>query len=155
MKGEFPATDPQRSRIMRSVRSKDTKPEKLVRSLLHSLGYRFRLHASDLPGTPDIAFRRRRKAIWIHGCYWHGHGCKKGRLPKTRLAFWSAKITANQQRDRRNQRGLEEMGWTYLVLWQCQLKNINAVSGELRRFLGPRKSHLDQESLCVHQLART
>lgn len=130
-------TDPARSRIMRSVRSKDTRPEKAVRSLLHSLGYRFRLHLRNLPGTPDIVFPGRRKAVWVHGCYWHGHGCKKGRLPKSRLEFWAPKIEANRKRDGRDQEAIHAMGWDSLVIWQCQLNARDSLAATLGKFLGP------------------
>ena len=103
-------TKVQRRRIMQSVGQKNTGPEWSVRRLLHRLGYRYRLHRKDLPGTPDIVFPSRRKAIFVHGCYWHGHGCKKGRLPKSNLDYWSPKIDSNKERDRRKQSELEAAG---------------------------------------------
>ncbi|HXG78538.1 MAG TPA: very short patch repair endonuclease, partial [Methyloceanibacter sp.] len=89
---------------MKSVGTRDTGPEISVRRLLHSLGYRYRLYRSDLPGTPDLTFPKRHKVIFVHGCYWHGHGCEKGRLPKSKLAYWAPKIAANRARDRLNTR---------------------------------------------------
>ena len=110
----------ERSERMSRVRGKDTKPELIVRRLLHGLGYRYRLHARDLPGKPDIVFRGRRKAIYVHGCFWHRHpdpACKLARLPKTRQDFWVPKLEGNRQRDIENQRRLTEMGWEVLVVW--------------------------------------
>src|ERR1051325_667957 len=92
-------TKEQRSRIMKSVGTRDTGPELAVRRMLHRMGYRYRLHRKDLPGRPDIAFPSRRKAIFVHGCFWHGHACSKGKLPKSRLDYWTAKVKANQDRD--------------------------------------------------------
>lgn len=130
-------TESGRSYIMRSVRSRNTRPERAVRSLLHSLHYRFGLHAKQLPGTPDVVFANRHKVIWIHGCYWHGHGCKIGRLPKSRLEFWKPKIEGNRLRDQRCQNALSEMGWQFLVIWQCQLSDTVELERRLRVFLGP------------------
>lgn len=136
MLDQLQPVDERRSRIMRSVSSKNTAPERFVRSVLHSLGYRFRLHASELPGKPDIVFRTRRKAIWVHGCYWHGHDCKKGRLPKTRLDFWTQKINENKIWDSRNEQSLSNLGWNFLVIWQCQLRNRETIERALCDFLG-------------------
>lgn len=119
---------------MQAVRGKDTAPEKIVRSLLHSLGYRFRLHRKDLPGTPDIVFPSRRVALFVHGCFWHGHGCRIGQLPKSRLEYWQPKIEANRERDRRKEAALVEAGWHVATLWQCELTD--------RRALVQRLSHL-------------
>ena len=118
--------DPQtRSRMMSGIRARDTKPEMTVRRLLHAMGYRFRLHAKDLPGKPDIVFRRRRVAIFVHGCFWHRHpdpDCKLAPMPKSRVEFWTAKLEGNRARDNANIASLEAMGWQVLVIWQCQLK---------------------------------
>lgn len=130
-------TDAARSRLMRSVKSKNTGPERAVRSLLHKHGYRFRLHRSDLPGTPDIVFPNRHKVIWVHGCFWHGHQCAKGRLPKSRLNFWVPKIEGNRARDIRKQLALNAHGWEFFVVWQCELKDREALVRKLRNFLGP------------------
>ena len=112
-----------RSLIMSRVRSQDTSPELAVRKLLHSAGFRFRLHRKDLPGKPDIILPKHRLALFVHGCFWHGHsGCSKGRLPKSRLSYWAPKIRANQNRDARNMRDLESLGWTVAVIWGCETR---------------------------------
>lgn len=106
---------------MRKVKAKDTAPEKTVRSLLHAMGYRFRLHRKDLPGTPDIVLPSRRIAIFVHGCFWHGHDCPRGsRTPKTNTEYWTAKIDRNKQRDQAAQNSLRASGWTPHVIWECQ-----------------------------------
>jgi len=122
---------------MRRIRSKDSKAELTVRRLVHSMGYRYRLHRRDLPGTPDMVFPSRRKAIFVHGCFWHGHeNC--GRMPKSRRDFWDAKIRANKERDQRKERELEEMGWSFLVVWECQVRDKTRLETEIREFLdGP------------------
>jgi DNA mismatch endonuclease (patch repair protein) len=130
-------TKEQRSHIMKSVGSRDTGPELTVRRLLHRLGYRYRLHRRDLPGRPDIVFPVRRKAIFIHGCFWHGHDCEKGKLPKSRAEYWTAKIKTNQGRDARAIAGLEDAGWQTLSVWQCELKGLDTIARALREFLGP------------------
>jgi DNA mismatch endonuclease (patch repair protein) len=121
---------------MQAVRNKDTGPEMIVRRLLFRLGYRYRIHCKGLPGTPDIAFPTRRKAVFIHGCYWHGHGCKKGQLPKTDTSFWSNKIRANRDRDARKEAELEDLGWKVLTIWQCDLSDLDRVETRLKAFLG-------------------
>lgn len=109
-----------RSDMMSGIRGKDTKPEIVVRRLLHRLGYRFRLHCKDLPGRPDIVLPKWRTVIFVNGCYWHGHkDCHLFRLPKTRTEFWSKKIEGNQARDQRNHIVLEAAGWKVLVIWEC------------------------------------
>src|SRR6266481_1510146 len=130
-------TKEQRSRIMKSVGSRDTRPELTVRRLLHRLGYRYRLHRKDLPGRPDIVFPGRKKAIFIHGCFWHGHDCDKGKLPKSRAEYWTGKIKTNQDRDARAIASLEGAGWQTLSVWQCELKGLNRIDRVLREFLGP------------------
>ena len=106
--------------MMSGIRGKDTKPEIVVRRLLHRLGYRFRLHCKDLPGRPDIVLPKWRTVIFVNGCYWHGHkDCHLFRLPKTRTEFWSKKIEGNQARDQRNYIVLEAAGWKVLVIWEC------------------------------------
>lgn len=129
-----------RSRLMSRIGSKHTKPELTVRSLLHRLGYRYRLHGKDLPGKPDIVFARRRKAIFIHGCFWHGHGCKIGNLPKSNVVYWSAKLAANRARDRTKRSELEQICWQVEEVWQCELADIQGLEVRLIRFLGPRKA---------------
>jgi DNA mismatch endonuclease (patch repair protein) len=128
--------DPQaRSRLMRAVKSKDTTPERAVRSLLHRMGYRFRLHRKDLAGTPDIVLPRFGAAIFVHGCFWHGHGCKIGRLPRSKLDYWQPKIGANRERDERKAQTLRGQGWRVLAVWQCELKDEAALAARLRRFV--------------------
>lgn len=128
-----------RSDIMRSVRSKNTGPELRVRKLLFHLGFRFRLHRRDLPGTPDIVFPGRRKIIFVHGCFWHGHKkCRFGKLPKSRVSFWSKKIERNIERDAENINQLKAQGWEVLVVWQCELKNENHLKEKLIGFLNER-----------------
>lgn len=129
-------TPEQRRRIMQSVHSKNTGPELLVRKLLFRLGYRYRLHCKGLPGTPDIVFSSRRKVIFIHGCYWHGHGCKKGRLPKSGENYWSEKISKNRERDARKEDELRRAGWEALTVWQCELSDMVKLHERLKIFLG-------------------
>ena len=124
---------------MRRVRQKNTEPEIAVRRLLHRLGYRFRLHRRDLPGTPDIAFPGRRKVIFVHGCFWHRHsGCRAASTPKTRAEFWARKFDDNIARDARKITDLEALGWSVLVVWSCETKNPDILSHRLVSFLGPK-----------------
>lgn len=128
-----------RANIMRGSRSASTKPELRVRKLLHSLGYRYRLHAKGLPGKPDIAFLLRRKVIFVHGCFWHQHdadGCPIARRPSSNTAFWASKFEQNRSRDVRNQAALKEMGWDVLTIWECELRD-SELTGALCGFLGP------------------
>lgn len=130
--------DPERRRrLMQQIKSKDTRPEKVVRSVLHRMGYRFRLHRKDLPGTPDIVFPSRRLAMFVHGCFWHGHGCRIGQLPKSRLDYWQPKIEANRARDQRKEAALATEGWRIAIIWQCELGNIEALETRLRQLLDP------------------
>lgn len=115
-------TPEQRRLNMRRVRAKDTKPEITVRRLLHANGLRFRLHRRDLPGRPDIVLPRHHAALFVHGCFWHGHGCSLFRMPATRTEFWSAKIAGNQRRDRAAVDGLHTAGWRSLWVWECALR---------------------------------
>jgi len=121
---------------MRGIRKRDTKPELAVRRVAHALGFRFRLHRRDLPGTPDLVFPRHRKAIQVHGCFWHQHeGCKLARQPKSRLDYWLPKLARNTQRDDATRGALEAAGWTCLVIWECQTQDSAALEVTLRRFL--------------------
>lgn len=129
-------TPAQRRRIMQAVGTSDTGPEIALRKLLHAMGYRYRLHARELPGRVDIYFPSRRKAIFVHGCYWHGHRCKKGRLPRSRLDYWGPKIAQNKSRDRSNVRALKHLGVQPLVVWQCQLRDCERLKSVLVLFLG-------------------
>lgn len=131
-------TKAERGKRMSLVRGKHTKPETRVRELLGVMGFRFGLHARDLPGQPDIVFRSRKKVIFVHGCYWHRHAgktCRLARLPKSRLEFWLPKLESNRLRDRRNQRALRSAGWRFLVVWECQLRHKEQLENRLRRFL--------------------
>lgn len=131
-----PPTKPERSALMARVRRADTAPEIAVRKLLHALGYRFRLHRKDLPGTPDIVFPARKKALFVHGCFWHRHqGCKKATTPKTRVEFWKDKFAANEARDRRKLDQLRASGWHCLVVWECETRDLPRLQGILREFL--------------------
>lgn len=120
---------------MSLVRSKNTKPERVVRRVVHGLGYRYRLHRTDLPGCPDLVFPSAKKIIFVHGCFWHGHKCHLGRIPKSRVTYWVTKIIRNNDRDRKNLRRLRGMGWKCLVLWECQLRAGNRLEDEITRFL--------------------
>lgn len=111
-----------RSRNMRAIRNKDTKPELLIRKALHARGYRYRLGGSGLPGHPDIVLPKYKTVIFINGCFWHGHDCKYFKLPATRTEFWADKIKSNQERDQRSVSRLLELGWTVLTVWECSLK---------------------------------
>lgn len=125
-----------RSLIMAAVRSKDTLPELAVRRLVHGLGYRYRLHAKNLPGCPDLVFPGRRKVIFVHGCFWHRHPkCRYSTIPKSRTDFWLAKFEKNVARDRRERRELKKLGWSVLVVWQCELKNLQRVAKKIEGFL--------------------
>lgn len=127
-----------RSALMARIRGRDTAPEVRLRALLHALGYRFRLHRADLPGTPDVVLPARRKALFLHGCFWHRHkGCRHATLPRTRAAFWEAKFARNVARDRRVRRALNRAGWSVGVVWACALRDEDALARRLRRFLGP------------------
>src|SRR5690349_17098814 len=129
-------TAEQRSRNMAAIRDRDTKPELIVRQIAHRLGYRFRLHSKGIPGTPDLVFRRLRKVILVHGCYWHMHDCKWGAVvPKTNAAFWRAKRSGNVQRDTRTLQQLCDQGWEVLTIWECQTKDIDATMRLVDRFL--------------------
>lgn len=126
----------QRSALMSRIRSKDTAPELVVRRTLHALGFRYRLHARELPGKPDIVFRKRRKAIFVHGCYWHGHGCRRGGSgPKSNTAYWKPKIEKNQARDERNQLALVGAGWEVMVVWECEISVRDELSQRLQAFV--------------------
>lgn len=127
----------ERSERMSRIKGRDTKPEMLVRRMLHAMGYRYRLHAKDLPGRPDVVFRSRKKAVFIHGCFWHRHpGCKMTRMPKSRLNFWRSKLEGNRKRDIRNQKALSLMGWKVLVVWECETRDTAELARRLRVFMG-------------------
>lgn len=125
-----------RSALMSKVRGKDTGPEMIVRRLLHRLGYRYRLHVRELPGQPDLVFPSRQKAIFVHGCWWHQHWCKRGnRRPATRREYWLPKLEANKRRDADTRSKLRRMGWRTLVIWECQTKDSDMVRSLAQKFL--------------------
>jgi DNA mismatch endonuclease (patch repair protein) len=125
-----------RSWNMSRIQSRDTKPEKTVRSILHGLGYRFRLHRKDLPGKPDIVLARYNSVIFVHGCFWHRHkDCKNASIPKTKKTFWEEKFKANIERDIKVKNELKSNGWRVLVVWECELTDIDSVEKELGKFL--------------------
>jgi DNA mismatch endonuclease (patch repair protein) len=128
-----------RSGTMRAVRGKDTTPEWIVRKLLYQMGYRYRLHRRDLPGKPDLVFLSRRKAIFVHGCFWHGHGCPIGQPPKSRLNYWLPKLERNKARDAERINQLQSLGWSVLTVWQCETGDTEALCVSLSAFLGPAK----------------
>lgn len=130
-------TDPARSATMRAVKSRDTKPEMLVRRAAHALGYRFRLHRKDLPGSPDLVFPSRKKVIFVHGCFWHGHDCARGaRMPKTNAEYWRAKMAGNVARDERVRAELAALGWEVLTVWECELKDADVLRERVIRDIG-------------------
>lgn len=126
-----------RSALMSRIGPRNTAPERIVRRLLHGLGYRFRLHRKDLSGTPDIVLPGRRTAIFVHGCFWHAHGCKIGRPPRSRLEFWGPKLARTKTRDRAAVAALESQGWTVLTVWQCETKDPAALGARLMQAIPP------------------
>ncbi len=129
-------TPAQRSLCMSRIRGRDTQPERVVRSLLQQMGFRYRLHRPDLPGKPDIVLPGARKVIFVHGCFWHMHRCKYGRVvPKTRPYFWRTKRQGNVARDRRNMAALKKLGWTVVVVWECQTEHADRLAVKLREYL--------------------
>jgi DNA mismatch endonuclease (patch repair protein) len=128
----------QRSELMSRIRAKDTRPELAVRRLLHHMGFRFRLHVRNLPGCPDLVFPRLRKVVFVHGCFWHQHPnpeCKMARMPKSREQFWRRKLEGNRRRDLMKQEALLDMDWRFLVVWECELRDIPNLVDKLRMFL--------------------
>ncbi len=131
-----PLTPEQRRYTMRQVHSEDTKPEMRVRRLAHHLGYRYRLHRKDLPGKPDLVFPGRKKIIFVHGCFWHGHDCPAGRkIPKTNQAYWTKKLNRNKERDKLNLEKLKALGWDVLVIWECETRDETALAKRITHFL--------------------
>src|SRR5438132_736095 len=121
---------------MSTIRKKNTKPEKLVRSIAHRLGYRFRLYRGDLPGTPDLVFPRLGKVIDVRGCFWHSHSCRRHRRPvASRIDYWHPKLARNIERDRENVKSLRKLGWQVLIVWECELKDLDTLAARIERFL--------------------
>jgi DNA mismatch endonuclease, patch repair protein len=135
MSDRLPAAE--RSALMGRIRSKDTAPEMLVRRMLHALGYRYVLHDKRLPGTPDLTFPSRRKVVFVHGCFWHGHHCGRGFRPARNADFWAMKLDANKARDRRSVRALRSQGWEVMTVWECETGagRIEALRRRLETFL--------------------
>jgi DNA mismatch endonuclease (patch repair protein) len=129
-------TPERRSENMRRIKSKGMKPELVVRRMAHSLGYRFRLHRSDLPGKPDVVFPSKRKVIFVHGCFWHQHvACREGRMPVSNVGYWGPKLGRNVERDAENRVALERQGWKMLVVWECETVDAELLSKKLAKFL--------------------
>jgi len=129
---------------MSRISGKDTKPEILVRSLLHRMGYRFRLHKKELPGKPDITLPKHKKVIFVHGCFWHGHeNCPRSKRPSTNVVFWNKKINGTIERDKQNIQNLENLGWKTLILWTCEIKNHDVLKRKLTSFM--ETSNLEQD----------
>lgn len=129
-------TPQQRSANMAAITGKNTKPEMVVRRAIHRLGYRYVLHQKNLPGRPDLVFPSRRKIVFVHGCFWHMHQCRYGRVvPVTNADFWSAKRNGNVMRDIRNVAALRNLGWSVLVVWECQIREIDVLANRIVRFL--------------------
>jgi len=125
-----------RSEIMRRITSKGTKPEIQVRRLVYCLGFRYRLHKKELPGNPDLVFSKRKKLIFVHGCFWHQHdGCKSSHIPKTRKEYWAPKLARTIRRDKENQAKLRDLGWDILVIWECQVRDIEKLTEKIKTFL--------------------
>lgn len=131
-----PSTTERRSANMRAIRGRDTKPELTVRSMVHRLGYRFRLHRTDLPGTPDIVFPSRHAVIFVHGCFWHAHSCRRGQSrPTSNAQFWATKIEGNATRDAAVLDQLAAVGWNTLVVWECELRDASTLATRIQAFL--------------------
>lgn len=124
---------------MQAIRSKDTKPELAVRRLVHGMGYRYRLHRKNLPGKPDLVFPTKEKAIFVHGCFWHYHGCNRGRMPKSNLDYWQQKLEGNRMRDRQNMKALRDLGWKTMVIWECESRDVNNLTDKIIGFLDGKK----------------
>ncbi len=122
---------------MQAIKGKDTGPELAVRRIVHRLGFRYRLHKKGLPGRPDLVFGPRKKVIFVHGCFWHAHSCKHGRMPESRTGYWIPKLIANKERDAANEAKLEALGWEVLVIWECETKNTGDLMDRLTSFLDP------------------
>jgi DNA mismatch endonuclease (patch repair protein) len=139
--GPWPGVSDGARKSMRANRGKDTGPELAVRRLVHGMGYRYRLHRADLPGRPDLVFGPRRKAVFVHGCFWHSHAdgvCRAASVPKTRADYWGPKLARNRERDAADLARLREMGWSALIVWECRLRDETRVAALLRAFLdGP------------------
>lgn len=128
-------TAERRSANMARIRNKDTKPEMVVRKLVHGMGYRYRLHRKDLPGKPDLVFGPRKKVIFVHGCFWHQHSCREGRIPNSRREYWEPKLRRNVERDHEAIAELQRKGWDVLVIWECEVKDVELLRSKIKAFL--------------------
>ncbi|MEK6283725.1 MAG: DNA mismatch endonuclease Vsr [Acidobacteriota bacterium] len=136
LRSHDPLSPAERSERMRLIRRADTKPEMIVRRLVHALGFRYRLHSRSLPGHPDLVFTSRKKVIFVHGCFWHQHiNCRQYRMPRSRLEFWLPKLEGNRRRDVASQRKLSDLGWNALIIWECQLKKRTVLTKRIKKFL--------------------
>jgi DNA mismatch endonuclease, patch repair protein len=131
-----PASSGAVRRVMQGNRGSDTKPELVVRRLVHKLGYRYRLHANHLPGRPDLAFATKRKVIFVHGCFWHQHGCSQCRTPKSNLHYWRPKLERNRLRDAGSKKELRKQKWRQMTVWECELTDLEKLTARVTRFLG-------------------
>lgn len=131
-----------RSRMMAGIRGKNTNPEKVVRSIIHRMGLRFRLHQKDLPGSPDLVLRRHNTVVFVHGCFWHLHGCRWSSMPKTRTEFWRAKLNGNRERDKVNRAALRKAGWRVIEIWECELRDRERLTAKLAKQFGTAVVHL-------------
>ena len=136
-----------RSRMMAAVRGRDTTPEMVVRSMLHRLGLRFRLHDRSLPGTPDIVLAKHATVVLVHGCFWHGHACARGKAPSSRVEFWNTKLQKNRARDRRQVRALRSLGWRVLTVWECETIKKDRLVSRLAMAFGSENITADRRSL--------
>lgn len=151
-----PPPSAERSAIMRSVGQKDTGPELIVRRAVHALGFRFRLHRRDLPGTPDLVLPRLKKVIFVHGCFWHRHeGCRRTTSPKTRKEYWDAKFARNIERDINTVEALSRHGWQVLIVWECETADAAKLSNSLMRFLDTSRRRFPSNSLTDKRLLTT
>lgn len=144
-------TSEQRSRNMAAVRSQNTKPERTVRRVLHSLGLRIRLHEASLPGSPDIVLKRHSAVVFVHGCFWHGHDCPRGAAPSARTEFWLPKLAGNRQRDERQVKELKSLGWRVITIWECETRDEAKLARRLARWFGASKVRLDSWHRHVRQ----
>lgn len=146
-------TPDKRSRMMAGIRGKDTKPEMVVRQLVHRLGFRFRLHRRSLPGSPDLVFPRFRKVLFVHGCFWHRHpGCRLAYTPKSNTKFWLTKLEANTRRDAATREALVALGWDVMIVWECEVANVSVLSQKILSFLSAGSQPLS--SLCASSVTR-
>jgi len=131
-----------RSRIMRAIKARNTKPEWILRRLLWKAGYRYRLHGRGLPGTPDLVFSAKKTVIFVHGCFWHHHECQAGRIPKSNAEYWKEKLDRNQRRDIENKTSLRQQGWIVIVVWECELaQGLEPLFKRIKKQLGPPRTH--------------